>query len=58
MVRNLGFNPARCFRSRAACFRLVLVSHRKGWGRDKPVTQVCMGVDAKACTTEFARALP
>ena len=25
--------------------------------RDKPVTQVCMGVDATACTTEFERIL-
>ena len=31
---------------------------QKGWGKDKPsmtVPQVCMGVDAAACTTEFER---
>ena len=29
----------------------------KGWGRDTPMTQVCMGVDAKACTDEFERVM-
>lgn len=28
---------------------------QKGWGQDKPVTHVCMQVDATACNTEFER---
>ena len=28
---------------------------QKAWGRDSPLTQVCMRVDAAACTTEFER---
>jgi purine nucleosidase len=28
---------------------------QKGWGKDKPATQVCMHVDAAACNTEFER---
>ena len=28
---------------------------QKGWGKNTPMTQVCMGVDAAACTTEFER---
>ncbi len=28
---------------------------QKTWGRDSPLTQVCMRVDAAACTTEFER---
>ncbi len=30
---------------------------QKGWGKDKPMTQVCMGVNASACTTVFEQTM-
>ena len=30
---------------------------QKGWDKDKPVTHVCMGIDATACTAEFERVM-
>ena len=30
---------------------------QKGWGKDKPMTQVCMGVNASACTAVFEQTM-